>query len=174
MKILIVYATTEGQTRKICLHAFDHLTKANHSVALVPAESAGDVTPESFDAVILAASVHAGKYQTSLIDYASTHASGLNAKKTLFLSVSLAAAGSDPDEHADLDRIAADLATGTGWTPSRIEHVAGAFKFGEYDFFKSWAMRWIEQRKDPEVKPGTDREYTDWAALQVSLDDWTG
>lgn len=174
MKILIVYATTEGQTRKICAHALEHLTQAGHSVALVSAEAGTDIRPESFDAIILAASVHAGKYQAPLIDYAKTYAADLNAKRSLFLSVSLAAAGTDPEEHADLDRIAKSLSEASGWTPSRIEHVAGAFRFTEYDFLKYWAMRWIEHEKDPSVPPGTDREYTDWDALDAMLTDWAG
>jgi menaquinone-dependent protoporphyrinogen oxidase len=172
MKILIVFASTEGQTRKICAHALDHLTAQGHSVALVPADSAKDIRPESFDAVLLAASVHARKYQASLIDYATRHAATLNGKRTLFLSVSLAAAGTDPAEHADLDKIAGELAETTGWTPTRTEQVAGAFRFMEYDFLKYWAMRWIEKEKDPDVPPGTDREYTDWDALDKLLTDW--
>lgn len=174
MKILIVYASTEGQTRKICSHALDYLTKAGHSAALVPAEGGMDISPGSFDAAILAASVHARKYQPALIAYSTEHAATLNTRPTIFLSVSLAAAGDDPEEHADLDRIAAEFASGTGWTPSRIEHVAGAFRFAEYDFLKYWAMRWIEHEKDPGTPPGTDREYTDWAKLDAVLDDWTG
>lgn len=174
MKILIVYATTEGQTGKVCAFAFRHLVDAGENVAMLTAESAGDVSPADFDAVVLAASVHMGKYQPSLIKFASTHAATLNAKKTLFLSVSLAAAGTDPEELADLDRIANAFSAGTGWTPSRVAHVAGAFKFEEYDFFRYWAMRWIEGKKDSDVKPGTDREYTDWEGLKALLDDWRG
>lgn len=173
MKILIVYATTEGQTGKICRFASDHLTAAGHSVVLVLTEDARDTTPEGFDAVILAASVHVGRYQASLVDYATTHAAALNSRPSLFLAVSLAIAGEDPDEHADLERIAAEFATSTGWTPGRVEQVAGAFRFGEYDFFKAWAMRWIERTKDPAAKPGTDREYTDWAALEACLNEWS-
>lgn len=34
-------------------------------------------------------------------------------------------------------------------------------------------MRWIESEKDPAARPGTDRKYTDWDALSLSLEDWT-
>ena len=37
MKILVVYATTEGQTRKVARHVFDRLAGAGHSVELLPA-----------------------------------------------------------------------------------------------------------------------------------------
>ena len=173
MRVLIVYASTEGQTQKICIFAFHRLTGRGHSVALVSADASQGIDPDGFDAAILAASIHAGRYQKPLIEFATRHAIALNEMKSLFLSVSLAAAGEDETEWADLERIASGFSTDTGWSPSRVEHVAGAFRFGEYDFFKAWAMRWIESQKDSDVRPGTDKEYTDWLALEAILDEWS-
>lgn len=174
MKILIVYASTEGQTHKIARFALDRLVSAGHSVALIRADDAGELDPADYDAAILAASVHAGRYQREMRRFAKKHAAALSDIKTLFLSVSLAAAGDEADDWKELDAIAKRFAKKSGWTPGEVEHVAGAFRFGEYDFFKSWAMRWIESQKEPSVKPGTDKEYTDWEALGRRLDSWIG
>lgn len=172
VKVLIVYASTEGQTSKIARFALDRLAGVGHSVALLPAGDSGDVEPSAYDAAILAASVHAGRYQDEMVAFASDHAAALAGMKTLFLSVSLAAAGQDADDMKELTAIVGRFAGKTGWTPGEVEHVAGAFRFGEYDFFKYWAMRWIESKKAPSETPGTDREYTDWDALGRRLDDW--
>ena len=51
-------------------------------------------------------------------------------------------------------------------------HVAGAFRFTQYDFFKSLAMRWIAHSKGEVVDPHADREYTDWAALADLMARW--
>jgi menaquinone-dependent protoporphyrinogen oxidase len=91
---------------------------------------------------------------------------------TLFLAVSLSAAGNDPDDWAGLRKCLADFETETGWTPGRVEHVAGAFRFSEYDFFRAWAMRRISDQKGEAVESGKDKEYTDWAALGAALDQW--
>jgi len=91
---------------------------------------------------------------------------------SLFLMVSLAAAGDDPDEHADLARIAAEFAQNSDWTPSEVVHVAGAFRFTQYDFFKGLAMRWIAHSKGETVTPHTDKEYTDWDALGALMARW--
>ncbi|MFM7443568.1 MAG: protoporphyrinogen oxidase, partial [Tabrizicola sp.] len=91
---------------------------------------------------------------------------------TLFLAVSLSAAGQDPDDWAGLRKCLATFEQDTGWTPGRVEHVAGAFKFSEYDFFRAWAMRRIADQKGEVVEPGKDKEYTDWAALGQTLDAW--
>ena len=57
----------------------------------------------------------------------------------------------------------------TGWTPGQILHVAGAFRFTEYDFFKGWVMRLIAKEKKVEVDPHRDLELTDWPALVLIL-----
>ena len=174
MKIAIIFGTTEGQTQKICQFAMDALTAEGHSVALMPAAAAAGVTLDAFDAAILGASVHAGRYQSDLVAFAKAHAEELNGlSKSLFISVSLAAAGNDPDDLAGIALIARHFRDETGWSPERTEQVAGAFRFSEYDFLKYWAMRWIEAQKDPASKPGEDREYTDWESLRQNLHDWT-
>lgn len=173
MKILIVYATTEGQTAKVARFAFDRLVAAGHSVALVPAAEASGVDPGGFDGAVVAGSVHGGRFQKEVIGWARAEARRLDTVPTLFLSVSLAAAGDDAEDWAGLWACIDRFIEETGWTPGRVEHVAGAFRFSEYDFFKSWAMRWIAAQKDHGAPAGEDREYTDWAALDRVLGDWT-
>jgi len=173
MKILICYASTEGQTRKIARFAADQLFSLGHTVELLSARDADLLDLENCDAAILAASVHVGKLQPELAEFAAAHAGGLNRMPSLLLQVSLAAAGDDPGDHAELDRIAAEFCKTAGWTPAATHQVAGAFRFTQYDFFRSWAMRWIAARKGQEVDPHKDREYTDWSALSAILHDWS-
>jgi menaquinone-dependent protoporphyrinogen oxidase len=173
MKILIVYATTEGQTRKVARFVFDRLARAGHAAALVPASEAGGLDPAGFDAAVVAGSVHAGRYQTDLVSWVQAAAQGLGQVPSLLLSVSLTAAGDEAEDWAGLRACVDRFVEETGWTPARIEHVAGAFRFSEYDFFKSWAMRWIAAQKDESVRPGEDKEYTDWDALGRVIGDWT-
>jgi menaquinone-dependent protoporphyrinogen oxidase len=173
MKIMIVYATTEGQTRKVARYVFDWLAGAGHAAELIPAAEAEGLDPSGFDGVAVAGSVHGGKYQAELLDWAKSAVRDLAKVPTLFLSVSLTAAGKDEGDWEGLRGCVDRFARETGWTPARVEHVAGAFRFSEYDFFKSWAMRWIAAERDDTVKAGEDKEYTDWEALGALLKDWT-
>jgi menaquinone-dependent protoporphyrinogen oxidase len=172
MKTLILYATTDGQTRKVAHHCADRLTKTGHTVELIPAGDAAGVKPTAFDSAILAGSVHAGGYQSELIRYAKAEARSLAMIPTLFLSVSLSAAGDDKDDWKGLHDCAGRFQEETGWTPGRVEHVAGAFSFTQYDFFRSWAMRWIARGKGLDIDPKVDTEYTDWKALDALIDEW--
>jgi menaquinone-dependent protoporphyrinogen oxidase len=172
MRILIVYATTEGQTRKIARFVLNRLADRGHAAELLHVADAEDPDWSRIDAAVLAGSVHIGRVQDELAAFAAAHATELNARPTLFLQVSLAAAGTDPEELADLDRIAQAFCEAAGWRPGRIVQVAGAFRFTQYDFFRRWAMRHIAAQKGEQVEPGQDREYTDWDALGALLDDW--
>ncbi|MFU8883309.1 MAG: flavodoxin domain-containing protein [Rhodobacterales bacterium] len=175
MIVLIAYATTEGQTRKIARFCADRLIAQGHSVELLPLVDMADddlVDMSRFDAAILAGSVHGGRLQPQLARFAARHAGPLQARPSLFVIVSLAAAGNDPDEHADLARNAAEFAENTGWTPAEVVQVAGAFRFTQYDFFKGLAMRWIAHSKGESVTPHTDKEYTDWDALAALMQRW--
>lgn len=172
MFLLIAYATTDGQTRKIARFAADRLTATGHSVELVNAEDTVGLDLSRFDGAILAGSLHAGGFQKSLARFARDQAATLALMPTLFLAVSLSAAGNDPDDWAGLRRCLAEFESDTGWTPGRVDHVAGAFKFSEYDFFRAWAMRRIADQKGETVEAGKDKEYTDWAALILALDQW--
>ncbi|MDP3194560.1 flavodoxin domain-containing protein [Tabrizicola sp.] len=172
MYLVIVYATTDGQTRKIARFAADRLAATGHSVELLDAQDTEGLDLARFDGAVLAGSLHAGGYQKSLARFATDQAAALALMPTLFLAVSLSAAGNDPDDWAGLRRCLAEFEADTGWTPGRVEHVAGAFRFSEYDFFRAWAMRRIADQKGEQVDPGKDKEYTDWAALVLTLDGW--
>jgi menaquinone-dependent protoporphyrinogen oxidase len=172
MYLLVAYATTDGQTRKIARFAADRLAATGQSVELLNLDDAEGVDLSRFDGAILAGSLHAGGFQKALTRFATDQAAALALLPTLFIAVSLSAAGNDPEDWTGLRRCLADFETDTGWTPGRVEHVAGAFRFSGYDFFRAWAMRRIADQKGEVVEAGKDKEYTDWTALGTTLDAW--
>jgi menaquinone-dependent protoporphyrinogen oxidase len=172
MQILIAYATTDGQTRKIARFVADRLATGGHSVELLNVVDADGMDLGRFDGAILAGSLHVGGFQKSLRQFVKDSGAALAAMPTLFLAVSLSAAGNDPEDWAGLKDCLAEFEEDSGWIPGRVEHVAGAFRFSGYDFFRAWAMRRIADQKGEAVEPGQDKEYTDWAALTLAVDGW--
>ncbi|MDJ1017280.1 MAG: flavodoxin domain-containing protein [Paracoccaceae bacterium] len=173
MRFAIIYGTTEGQTRKVCRFIQNTLLEDGHASELLQATDSESTDLTHVDAVIAAGSVHAGLYQKELTDFVTTHANAMGYLPNMFVSVSLTAAGDDAEEWQGLEDTVKRMRVETGWEPGRVIHVAGAFKFGEYDFLKYWAMRWIESQKETNVKAGTDMEYTDWEKLAGDIRDWT-
>lgn len=172
MKLLIAYASSEGQTRKIARFVAERLIDTGHSVELLPVAEAQDIDPAHFDRVILAASVHVGHYQGEMSEFAASQSGALAKRSTLFLSVSLAAAGHDAEDWRGLDGIVKDFAEATGWQPGQVAQIAGAYKPTDYDIFRRFVMRRIVAAKDPDADLDVDHEYTDWAALGRLIDDW--
>ncbi|SHE89070.1 menaquinone-dependent protoporphyrinogen oxidase [Fodinibius roseus] len=161
MKLLIVYGTTEGQTRKICNYLRDKATGDGHQVTIVDA-TGPDVNPNSFDAAIIGASLHAEKYQNSVEHYVQEHRESLNKMPTGFLSVSLAAVHDDPQSQRELREISNNFLEKSGWSPTIVEQVAGALRYTKYNFFKKFIMRMIAQKSGGSTDTSKDTEYTDW------------
>lgn len=174
MTILILYATTEGQTRKIARRASAHLAASGHAVELLPIAEAEGTELTQYDRALLLASIHSGRYQPEFTAFVTEHSSDLARLPTAFLSISLSAASEEPEDQAGLAEVVRKMQDETGWTPGRVEHVAGAFRWAKYDFLKTWAMRWIASQRDRTAQAGQDKEYTDWDALLEFLDSWTG
>ena len=170
MKILCVYSTTEGQTAKVMDFVAARLRGAGDGVPLLEAGAVGGLDVTAFDGAILAASVHVGMYQKPLVEFARVHADWLKRVPSAFLSVSLAASSSDTEELKSLETITEGFRAHTGWTDAEIHHLAGAFRFTGYDFFKGWMMRVIAWEKGVKVTPGQDLELTDWSALGATVD----
>ncbi len=173
MHIPLIYATTEGQTRKIAEFALRVLSETGHACNLIDAGKAEAVDLVDAGAVVVAGSVHAGHYQGDLVRFVREEHALFERLPTLFLSVSLTAAGHDPEGMEELGDVLKRFAAETEWSPSQTIQVAGALKMTEYDFFKAWIMRRIMADKGETVGRLEDREYTDWDALETDLRDWT-
>lgn len=171
MKFLVFYSTTEGHTHKVADFAADRLKARGDSVTVVDAaQTPWDLRPDDFDAAILAASIHDGFYQTTMVDFARKHHERLNRMPSAFLSVSLSAAGRDPDDLSNAAICADMFRKDTGWTGGETHHIAGSFRFSEYDFFKRWVMKIIAWERSLPVAGVQELELTDWDALAKIVD----
>jgi menaquinone-dependent protoporphyrinogen oxidase len=168
MRILIVFGTTEGHTREVCQFAARCLREAGHAATT---EAAGPNNafpdPTDYDAVLLAASLHVGQYQPALENYARRHHEVLNAGRSAFISVSLSAAGENPDDWEGLDACLARFQNATQWTPREVHHVAGAIRNSQYDFFKRLALKHIAAKRGHRTEMNRDYDLTDYEALKA-------
>ncbi len=171
--IVIIYGTTEGQTRKIARHAADYLTREKHHVSLIDAADAPEDLDDRIakaDGVVLAASVHMARHNAAVARVVDTHKAALDAKPGAFVSVSLGILSEDADERAEAEAYAADFFHTVGWTPRAVLHAAGALRNAEYDWIKRWMMRRIARQRGEPFQAGVDQEYTDWRALEAFVE----
>jgi menaquinone-dependent protoporphyrinogen oxidase len=167
MRILIVYGTSYGQTRKVAEFLAERLRQQSASVEVREAGSAGDVDPADFDGTIVASAMQMGAYRPAIVRYVRDHLAALTAKPSVFVSVSMAAANTLHREEAmaEIQKWLARFSEKSGWTPARIEHVAGGLPYTRYNFITRWFMRRIAEKEGNATDTTRDHEYTDWDAL---------
>ena len=170
MKILIAYGTTEGHTRKIANHVKNFLGSIGHtSVTFECGSTEESPKVNSFDAIVVAGSVHQEAHQPYLIKFVEENIDALNSKPSAFVSVSLSASLKDGKEAAR--KYVDDFTNVTDWKPEHVHMAGGAIRFLEYDFFKKLTVQHIvlHGHPMPESTAGNP-EYTDWEALDNFLE----
>src|ERR1043165_6849164 len=140
MKVLIIYGTTEGQTRKIARFMEDVLQDMGHKVAIADATDEPP-DPSHYDAVMIGSSIHLHKYNPAVTHYVTQHARMLNQMPSAFFSVCLAVASDLPAEHREAQKIMEDFLEKAEWEPLEMAQIAGALKYTQYDFLKRMLMR---------------------------------
>jgi len=171
--VLIIYATTEGHTRKIAYFVQETVLNTNqqteiHDAADLPHDF--DIT--KFQSAILAGSLHQAKHQSALTHFARQYGETLNTIPTLFLSSSLTALAHDESQTSEANKCIQDFVNETGFFPLKTYAVAGALKYTEYDWLKRMVMKSIVKKEGGDTDTSHDYEYTDWPALKETVLDF--
>lgn len=179
---LVLYATQEGQTKRIADHVGARLRENGLSCDVINIKQLpADFSLKNYGPVILAASVHIGKHQREMARFVRQNRQNLDQVRTAFLSVSLSQAGAQdsnaPWERrqqaaADVNRMVTGFLAKTHWQPWRAEPVAGALMYSKYNPFMRFIMKRIAQRAGASTDTSHDYEFTDWAALDRFLNDF--
>jgi menaquinone-dependent protoporphyrinogen oxidase len=164
---LVVYATTHGHTGRIAAHIASRLGAAGHRSVLCGWPERTRPMPHEYDAVIVGASIHRGRHQREIVDWALHNAVGLNMVPSAFFSVCLSAADEDPaPAHEFLD----DFEDRTGWLPRVRTTFAGALQYREYGVPTRIAMRALMHRGGHPSDTSRDYDLTDWDAVDAFAD----
>lgn len=165
MHVVVVYATVEGQTRKIARNIAATVQSRGHDVTVFDADDLADLDLAVADAVIIAAPVHIGRFPDQLLEWLKDNRAALESVPSAFISVSLASASAFPEEHREIDAITARFLGDAGWKPKAVHHAAGALRYTEYDFIKRLLLRHLAKKEGGPVDTSRDHGFTDWAAL---------
>jgi menaquinone-dependent protoporphyrinogen oxidase len=183
MKRIGIYSSTRaGHTKHIAEHLAALLQLHGFDTELRNLRGQGG-SPSLNDCagVILAASIHVGKHEAEMVDFATKHRAELDALPSLFLSVSLGEVGAEratatakEQERyaADVQRMIDAFVAETGWRPARMKPVAGALMYSKYNVFVRFIMRRIAKKEHADTDTSRDYEYTDWNSLDRVVEEF--
>lgn len=164
-KILLLYASSYGQTKKVALRLASGWRALGHEVDLLPMTSTAPA-PQGYDAVVIGSRL-AITYAHSVKRYAEKHHAALTAGESAFFSVSMTQASSDPAAHATVDALIRHFLEATGWSPKHAVSFAGALPYTKYDPMTRLVMKLISARTGQTTDTSRDHEFTDWGQVDA-------
>jgi menaquinone-dependent protoporphyrinogen oxidase len=181
--VAVLYATREGQTRRIAEHMAAALRTRGFEVKV---HDLADGLPPDFDlsrcaGALLAASIHIGKHEKEMVAFVNKHRGELERIACTFLSVSLSEAGVEdasatPTRReratANVIKMIDEFLRSTQWKPTRVHPVAGALLYRQYRLPVRLMMRFIAKLVGANTDTSADHEYTDWKALDRFVEEF--
>jgi len=172
-EIDIIYASEEGQTKRIAERIAELVHASGHRSRVLDFRQLGGGPPPVSDGLIVGASVHVGHHSEKLESWVREHRDVLDTIPTAFFSVSLSAGSPTPKAKEEAREYVSDFLRRTEWQPNRSEAFGGALRYTRYGFFKRWMMRLIASRSGSrDLDTHRDYEYTDWHAVEQFTNDF--
>ena len=165
-KILLVYGTTEGHTAQIAQRMAESMRAGGHEVDVRDSKEVRRSTVENgYDGVLVGGSVHAGEHQSSVREFVRRNRDLLQRLPSAFFSVSLTAVEVDEEARQETRAMVDKFVRETGWQPSRVEAIAGALVYSQYNIFIRQIMKLISRHQRGPTDTSQDYDYTDWEAV---------
>jgi len=162
-RILIAYASSYGQTRKIAEAIASELRHGGHVVELADTLAGPPPPVQDYDAVVLGSRVQLGRHARPILAYIAANRAELDQVPSYFFSVSMSAAERhtlDPDGYLE------KLFATSHWRPREAIAIAGGLPYRRYGFILRAIMKSISRRGGHTTDTSHDHEYTDWAQVQ--------
>jgi menaquinone-dependent protoporphyrinogen oxidase len=169
VKVLIVFETVEGQTRKVADFVEKQIRSAGHDVQVFDtADRLGLLSFDGIDRVVLAAPVHERRHPKGFEVFVTASHSELKARPTLLISVSLKAAF--PEGLEEAQDYLTEMEMRTSFKPNIEILVAGAVRTSSYGYYESQILKYVALAGHKVELTDGERDFTDWNALGVEIE----
>jgi len=174
MRILIAYASIEGQTEKIAHRIAETLEHHGAHPLLLNTRNRMDFPrQEGCDGLIAGGPLHREHHPHELGQWLGNHRRDWADLPIAFFSVSLSAASDRQQDLDDAQRVMWQFLDEIGMHPDMTATIAGALKYSRYGFFKKRIMRNIVKKSGgKELDMSRDYEYTDWQQVDRFANDF--
>jgi len=163
-KTAIIYSSTDGHTVKICEKIIETI-KHESIISLSSIEEADSLDLESFDFILVGASIRYGNHKANLFSFIKNNLESLNKKDTAFFNVNAVARKEDKNTPATNPYLIKFLKK-VAWKPTLLEVFAGKISYPKYHFFDKHMIRFIMWMSKGPTDPSKVFEFTDWKKVE--------
>jgi len=165
-EILIIYSTTDGHTLEICQRLQRLIEQQGHQVTLTSVDVAPNIQLESFDKIVIGASIRYGKHHKQVYDFIKSNEQILDSKPNAFFSVNVVARKPEknqPETNPYLQKFLRQIT----WQPKQLAVFAGKIDYQRYRFRDRQMIRLIMWITKGPTDPETVIEFTDWKQVET-------
>jgi menaquinone-dependent protoporphyrinogen oxidase len=171
-RILIVYASSHGQTEKIARHIGRVMEREGVEVDIVDArERPVTVRPHAYGAIVAGSSLIARGNQPAIRAFIEANRDILAAQPGAFFQVSASAGSVDAAGRAAGVRVMQAFLGEVRWQPTLTASIAGAVKYTQYNPLLRWYMKRASRKHGGATDTSRDHEYTDWHQVEQFAQD---
>ena len=163
-KTAVIYSSTDGHTVKICEKIIE-IIKHESIISLSSIEEVDSLDLESFDFILVGASIRYGNHKANLYSFIKNNLESLSKKDTAFFNVNAVARKEDKNTPATNPYLIKFLKK-VAWKPTLLEVFAGKISYPKYHFFDKHMIRFIMWMSKGPTDPSKVFEFTDWKKVE--------
>ena len=163
---LIIYSSTDGHTVKICSVLRTVIQANAHQVTVVSVEDSVRVDLQTYDTIIVGASIRYGKHNQQITNFINSNQLILDSKKNAFFSVNIVARKPEknlPETNPYMRKFLKRIP----WKPKKLAVFAGKLDYPKYGYFDRMMIRLIMLITGGPTDPSTVVEFTDWQKVEI-------
>ena len=165
-RILIAYATTDGHTRRICERLKQVMENRGRQVTVALLADAGAMDLNSFERMVIGASIRYGHHQPIVAEFIGRHQTFLESRPSAFFSVNIVAR--KPNKNTpETNPYCRKFLQSISWQPRLTAVFAGKLDYPKYGFFDRQMIRFIMLITKGPTDPTAVVEFTDWAQVEA-------
>ena len=164
-KILIIYSSTDGQTKRICERIkMNSIYNSDTKIISINDASSESIIP--YDNIVIGASIRYGKHNAKVYEFIKKNKKELQEKNTSFFSVNVVARKTNKNTPETNPYIKNFLKI-SNWKPNLLAVFAGKIDYQKYRFFDKQIIRFIMYITKGPTDTSKAYEFTDWGKVDL-------
>ena len=170
MNSLIIYSTTDGQTKKICETLKEHSIDKNF-YEIISLEEAFNKEIKKYEKIIIGASIRYGRHNSKIYEFIERNREVLEKKKCAFFSVNVVARKSEKNT-PDTNPYIKKFLKKSDWQPKKLGVFAGKIDYPRLSFINKIVIRLIMFITKGPTNTNNTYEFTDWQRVKKFINEF--